>query len=86
MHHIYVGSKTQWNTLKTVEQHRMGEKGEEVQWKRIDWLKHNIFIGKTARHKSHWTMNRPLNSEGQECKTGHAIFVNSSIDHILQKE
>jgi hypothetical protein len=31
----------------------------------LHWLKHN------ASQKSHWTMNRHLNNEGQEWETGH---------------
>jgi hypothetical protein len=71
MHHICVGTRQQ-NTLKTAEQLRMGEKGEELQLMGLDWLNHKISTGKVTRQKSHWTMKRDLNNEGQEYKTGHS--------------
>jgi hypothetical protein len=33
-HSIWVGTRHK-ETLRTVEQHRMGEKGKEVQWRRV---------------------------------------------------
>jgi hypothetical protein len=38
----------------------------------LDWLKHNTFTGKIPRQNSHWTTNRCLSNEGQECKISHA--------------
>jgi hypothetical protein len=38
---------------------------------KLHWLKHNACTGVIPRQKSHRKMNRHLNSEGQELKTGH---------------
>jgi hypothetical protein len=56
--------------FQTVE-HSIGGKGEEVQWRELDWLKHNACTGEIPRQKSHWTMNTHLNNGGQECKIDH---------------
>jgi hypothetical protein len=40
------------------------------QKKALDWLKYNIFTGKIPKQNPHWTKNRHLSNEGQECKTG----------------
>jgi hypothetical protein len=50
----------------------MGESEEAQLDAGLNWLKYNNFTGKISRQKSHWTMNRHLKNEGQECKTGHA--------------
>jgi hypothetical protein len=69
MSHLY-RKKTQWNTLKTIEQHRIG-RGSAVEEGRFQQLKHSTCTGVIPKQNSHWTTNRHLNNEGQEWKTGH---------------
>jgi hypothetical protein len=42
-----------------------------MQWRGLDGLKHNACTGIIPRQKSHWPMNRHLNSKGQEWKPGY---------------
>jgi hypothetical protein len=49
----------------------VGGGDEEEKRSVLDWFKHNIFTSKKPKQNPHWTMNRHLNNEGQECKTGH---------------
>jgi hypothetical protein len=65
IHHICVGTRHK-ETLKMLNNTWEGQKGEEVQWRGLDWLKHNTFTDQIPRQKSHWMMNRHLNNEGQE--------------------
>jgi hypothetical protein len=43
-----------------------------VQWRRLGWLKYNADTDIKQTQKSHRTMNRHLNHERQQWKTGHA--------------
>jgi hypothetical protein len=72
MENITCGGTRQWDTLKTVKQHKMGKRVRKYSGRELDWLKQSACTNIILRQKSHWTMNRLLNNEGQELKTGHA--------------
>jgi hypothetical protein len=60
-------NETHWKLLNNTG---WGKRVRKTSEGRLDWLKHVIFTGKRLRQNSHWTMNRHLNNEGQEHKTG----------------
>jgi hypothetical protein len=58
--------------LKTVDSIGLGGKGwGSAVEEGLRWLKHNACAGIIPRQKSHWTLNRHLNNEGQVWQTNH---------------